>query len=206
MLSAPTVPDIPGSSRTAQRALHLTTSILQTPGHVHAHSAARPSHAQILGYARCACRMYAISGTPPPPPPPQVSPETHLTLHMKICGPPVPGPRDGQSFYWEVLLATVPPSLTRFWSCSSSCFPPSVSCTELVLRPLTSQPLRNPLPSPPIPVVIARKSWVSNVCMPDASARSAHELRVFAVVVLRTLALHQRRRSSVIKLQTPRLG
>lgn len=149
MLSAPTVPDIPGSSRTAQRALHLTTSILQTPGHVHAHSAARPSHAQILGYARCACRMYAISGTPPPPPPPpQVSPETHLTLHMKICGPPVPGPRDGQSFYWEVLLATVPPSLTRFWSCSSSCFPPSVSCTELVLRPLTSQPLRNPLPLP----------------------------------------------------------
>lgn len=99
MLSAPTVPDIPGSSRTAQRALHLTTSILQTPGHVHAHSTARPSHAQILGYARCACRMYAISGTPPPPPPPpQVSPETHLTLHMKICGLPVPGPRDVSHF------------------------------------------------------------------------------------------------------------
>lgn len=150
MLSAPTVPDIPGSSKTAQRALHLATSSRRQGTSTSTDTAPHDHHmrrSSVMLDVHVGGRMYAISGTPPPPPP-QVSPETHLTLHMKICGPPVPGPRDGQSFYWEVLLATVPPSLTRFWSCSSSCFPSSVSCTELVLRPLTSQPLRNPLPLP----------------------------------------------------------
>lgn len=210
MLSAPTVPDIPGSSRTAQRALHLTTSSRRQGTSTSTHTA-RPSHAQILGYARCACRMYAISGTPPPPPP-QVSPETHLTLHMKICGLPVPGPRDVSHFigkYYVLATAycsTFPDALlVMFIILLSTLRAPSSSCAHSH-RNHYGIPSPSPSPSPPIPVVIARKSWVSNVCMPDASARSAHELRVFAVVVLRTLALHPRRRSSVIKLQTPRLG